>query len=546
MGDLKYLTAQIDVSRNAVMKIEELKKFIDILPKMGYNSMVLYTEDLFELPGYEMFGYMRGKYTVKELKDLVAYGEEKGITLMPNIRVLAHMEHIFRWDEFSGIRDNRDLLLVDEEKTYEFIEALIRTMREIYTCDSIQLGCDEAWSLGLGRYIKKFGYCDSKEIFKRHLKRCVKIAQKYGFNPQLSGDMFFRYAGEQYSNNPDLISPEIAEMFPKGAIFGYWDYFSPRNTIENMLKNAKRFGAPISFACSVLSWTGFTPHNHRAFDVLYKSIPACVENGIDRIAVTFWGDDGGECSPWSCLPAFFYAAQLAHGETDMELIKSRFFDIFGISFDDFSKLDYPADYHGELNRFYSCKPAVYSDPFMGFFDDLLADERISKQRFLDHAKELFEIEKSAKEYAYLFNYSAKLCLLMAHKFDLGVRTRKAYKCGDKAVLSEVIKDYDLCLEYLAEFYESFKNVWFKEKKGNGFEVQAIRLGGLRQRLLDCKERLLKFINGEISIIEELEEDVKRIPDTRDNHNLKVNFYGQIASVNTLTQYNFYGNDNLYN
>lgn len=546
MRELKYLSASVDVSRNGVLKISELKKFIDILPKMGYNSLILYNEDLFELPGYPMFGYMRGKYTINDLKDLVAYGEERGITLIPCIEVLGHIEHIFRWEDFSDIRDNRDLLLVDEPKTYEFIETMMRTMREIYKTDYIALGCDEAWSLGLGRYIKKFGYDDPKQIFKRHLKRCVDLAHKYGFTPKLSGDMFFRYAGEQYSDNPDIITPEIADLFPENAVFGYWDYFSPRHTIENMLKSAKRFGAPVAFTCSVLSWTGFTPHNHRAFDVLTKSLIPCVEQDIDIISVTFWGDDGAECSLWSNLPAFFYAAQLAKGETDVELIKKRFFEVFGLDFDDFAKLDYPADYCGELNRFDSCKPAIYSDPFMGFFDDLLASEKISKQRFLDHAEELFNLEKNMGEYSYLFNYSAKLCLLMAVKFDLGVRTRKAYKENNKAELLEILKDYDLCIERLEDFYTSFKSVWFKEKKGNGFEVQAMRLGGLKQRLTDCKERLLDFIEGRIEIIEELEEDVKKIPDTRDNHNLKVNFYGRIASVNTLTQYNFYGNDNLYN
>ena len=93
---------------------------------------------------------------------------------------MGHIEQIFRWEDFSDIHDNRDLLLVDEPKTYEFIEAMMRTVREIYKTDYIALGCDEAWNLGLGRYIKNFGYDDPKQIFKRHLKRCVDLAHKYG------------------------------------------------------------------------------------------------------------------------------------------------------------------------------------------------------------------------------------------------------------------------------------------------------------------------------------------------------------------------------
>ena len=67
MRDVKFLSAMVDVSRNSVLKKEEIKKFIVALSKMGYNSFALYTEDLYEMPEYPMFGYMRGKYSKEDL-----------------------------------------------------------------------------------------------------------------------------------------------------------------------------------------------------------------------------------------------------------------------------------------------------------------------------------------------------------------------------------------------------------------------------------------------------------------------------------------------
>ena len=60
----------LDCSRNAVMKPEEVKRFIDLLEKMGYNSLELYTEDTYKIPDEPYFGYMRGGYTPDEIKDI--------------------------------------------------------------------------------------------------------------------------------------------------------------------------------------------------------------------------------------------------------------------------------------------------------------------------------------------------------------------------------------------------------------------------------------------------------------------------------------------
>ena len=57
----KALTATIDVSRNAVLRVDQIERFMDLLAKMGYDSLALYTEDLYEMPEYPLFGYQRGR-----------------------------------------------------------------------------------------------------------------------------------------------------------------------------------------------------------------------------------------------------------------------------------------------------------------------------------------------------------------------------------------------------------------------------------------------------------------------------------------------------
>ena len=126
----------IDMSRNAVMSIDGLRRFLPLLKKMGYNCVMLYTEDTYEVDGEPYFGYMRGRYTKAEMKEIDAYADSLGITVIPCMQTLAHLNAIFRWGEFP--RDCDDILLTDNDRTYEFIDHMFATLSECFKSRKIQ------------------------------------------------------------------------------------------------------------------------------------------------------------------------------------------------------------------------------------------------------------------------------------------------------------------------------------------------------------------------------------------------------------------------
>ena len=65
---MKKFGVMLDCSRNAVLNVETVKKHIDNLNKMGFNMLMLYTEDTYEVNNEKMFGYLRGKYIKEEVK----------------------------------------------------------------------------------------------------------------------------------------------------------------------------------------------------------------------------------------------------------------------------------------------------------------------------------------------------------------------------------------------------------------------------------------------------------------------------------------------
>ncbi|MDD6995256.1 MAG: family 20 glycosylhydrolase, partial [Candidatus Borkfalkiaceae bacterium] len=135
-----YLGVMLDCSRNAVMSVEEVKKFILVLKKAGYNCLQLYTEDTYEIEGEPLFGYRRGRYTKAELKEIDAFALSHGIELMPCIQTLAHLNQIFRYPKYSEINDADDVLLADDERTYELIDKMLKTCAECFTSRNIHIG----------------------------------------------------------------------------------------------------------------------------------------------------------------------------------------------------------------------------------------------------------------------------------------------------------------------------------------------------------------------------------------------------------------------
>ena len=60
---------------------------------------------------------------------------------------------------------------------------------------------------------------------------------------------------------------------------------------------------------------------------------------------------------------------------------------------------------------------------------------------------------------------------------------------------------------ISSFHLAYQKAWFMENKPQGFEIMDIRLGGLKQRVISCRERLTQYVNNEITAIPELCEAV---------------------------------------
>ena len=510
MKKLETLGVMIDMSRNAVMSIDGMKRLVPLLHKMGYNCILLYTEDTYEVNDEPYFGYMRGRYSKEEMKELDALAASYGIEVIPCIQTLAHLSTINRWNKYE--MDTLDILMADDERTYELVDRMFATLNECFSTRRLHVGMDEAHDLGRGKHLDRYGYETVDTIMKRHLARIVEIANKYNYELMIWSDMFFRpWNDGVYSIPKTTVPKEYVEALPKTVIPVYWDYYSKdEKNYTDMMENHKQLSKECWFAGGVWTWGGFLPHNQFTVDTMRPGLNAARKCGIKHAFMTMWGDNGAECSRFAALPGLFFVSQYAKGITDEEKIKAKFKSMFGISFDDFMLIDSPNDFApGETNPKCPKNPVkymLYNDYFVGHFDCTVAEG--GREHFAECEQHLAEVAKKSRKYGYLFDNAAKLCAVLKNKYDIGVKTRKAYKEGNKEELLRLAnEEYAEISKALTAFAKSFEKQWMLENKPYGFEVQDARLGGLMKRTDSCRRRLIDYVNGKVSSIPELDEEI---------------------------------------
>jgi hypothetical protein len=264
-------------------------------------------------------------------------------------------------------------------------------------------------------------------------------------------------------------------------------------------------GDNVWFAGGAWTWSGFASGNRFALETMMPAMEAASECGFKNILFTVWGDFGKECSYYSILPALFTAKKVYEGISDIDTIKRLFKEVTGEDYDHMMDLDIPNYVGGNKCVMGNVsKHMLYSDPFLGFLDSTV--KQGVTEEYKEHAK-LLRSHGEGSQFKYIYNFLASLCDLLSYKYDLGKKTRTIYKANDKEQLKVLIETYDIVLEKLEVFYNEFINVWFTECKPNGFEVHDIKLGGLKQRLIHCKARLQDYLNGTLTSIPELEEEI---------------------------------------
>lgn len=486
---------QIDCSRNAVPKVDMLKRLIGMMALAGYNYLQLYTEDTYELEGEPYFGYMRGRYTVEELKEIIAFAELFGIEMVPCIQTLAHLSNLANFIKYYDHMDIDDVLLVDDERTYELIRKMLSFWIENFGLRRINIGLDEAFRLGRGKYVDRYGYLPKDEVYLRHLKKVFAICHELGVRPEFWADGF---------EETTLSLQQIQALFDGSQTPVFWCYTSmEREYYEKQMKQLQEYAGKVIFAGGCAKWYGFAPNNALSIAADDVAFPVAESCGLDNILMTTWGDNGDECSVFATIPSIWYAAEWAYSSgADLEAL---LLELTGYTKSEWMTCDWLNTLKpGTVKETTSAKYMFYNDFLIGLLDEnTREDAGAAFQSFLPNFRELAERDS---EFAYIFQSYAAICDVLIMKATFGKRIYADYHTKDREKLRPYINEVEQIAEKMEIFYQRFRTLWFRENKGFGFEVSDVRIGGMIHRAKSVMQTLTSYLNGSIAQIEELEAE----------------------------------------
>ncbi len=521
----------IDSSRNAVMKPSILKAAMLRLALFGYNALCLYTEDTYEVAGHPEFGYLRGRYTQAELRDLDRYAAKLGIEMFPCIQTLGHMEQILSHSSYSHLRDDNHILNLKLKETYEFIECLVESASKPYASRRIHLGLDETWGLSRGRAFVPNTPIDPRNDYLNHVSWLAELCRKKGLNPMMWGDIVIGMSGTE------AFSEEQAARLPRDMKMVFWNYYSSDpEYYRTTIRKYRQMGFEPMVAPGLWSW-GRLWSSQYVTDISASHF-MCVarEEGIKEALMTMWGDSGHETPFASNYPAIAqFADDCWRQNPDRHDTEALVKAVCGTPFDVYTfpgRLDhFPGREEESIkSRANLSECILWDDPLLGIFARHYAGAELGPH-FEKLASQIAQAtRKASPDDARLFAYARSLASVVAAKCDLHNAAREAYLANDRQRVARVSRQIPDVIARTRKLLRAHTAVWLEERKPFGLEVLQIRYGGQLVRLAEMKSRLDAYLAGKIERIEEFDEPtVKLWPDPARFHGT----HGRVATISTV-------------
>ena len=503
---LEKCFVMLDASRNGVLNEKSVAEWLRFFALAGINGLMFYTEDTYEVKGEPLFGYMRGRYSKKELKSFDKLADSLGIEMIPCIQTLAHLQRILQYGHFAKIKDTESVMMCEEPETLKFVEKMLKEASEPYKSKRIHIGMDEAWDLGRGAYLTKKGFKNPFDMMTKHLAKVLKITKKLKLQPMMWSDMFFRAlskTGEYY--DPDVkFNKKIIDQVPQNVELVYWDYYHFKESDYNWMidKHIQLNDIPI-MAPGIHAWGRFWAACSHTENAMKNAMKSCFKKGVNEMIITIWGDDGTECDFFSALPLLQYASDMIFtGKTDFKQTKANLKGTLGIDYDSWIKAEKIDRMPGNKGNTSISKALLWDDPLLGLWQPQKNGLKLNAY----YAKLSQELKKEvAKKAHQRLMLPYLLADVLSLKADFPELLQDAYLKKNKKALKKMLDTtLPAIITKVRKLNLYHRKLWLSNYKSFGWEVIERRYGGLLGILDNLKSKLSAYLKGEIEKIEELE------------------------------------------
>ena len=204
--------AQLDVARQKE-PVVFVKQFIDLLARHGYNALYFYVEMSIRVPVVD-FQPEDESYSPEEVREIVAYGHERGIQVIPALELAGHADKLLAQPNFAHLRESDTELCLSHPGTLQLIETFLEQTLPLFDSPIVHFGYDELFNLAsCPRCRERLAHGETRpEIFLKHLKWLVELVRRRFPCRMLIWDDMFEFF------------PELLPQLPKDLELVDWEY----------------------------------------------------------------------------------------------------------------------------------------------------------------------------------------------------------------------------------------------------------------------------------------------------------------------------------
>lgn len=221
MKNFDIRAVSIDLARQ-IETLEMVKKTFDVCADAGMNMVLLYIEDRIKTESYP-YSADKESYSEDEIRELVAYADQRGLELVPLVSPIGHTDRFLRHPQLKHLAELYEKLpgafneageevylttCPSRKETLEFFDMYITEVAQLFPGRYFHLGFDEIWDMGFCEV------CKTKKLEDLFLDAVVhfhELLKKLGKETIIADDMIEEF-------------PWIIDRLPKDIILGTWFY----------------------------------------------------------------------------------------------------------------------------------------------------------------------------------------------------------------------------------------------------------------------------------------------------------------------------------
>ena len=483
---LQNVGVMLDLTLNGVMKPESLARYFAKMALMGLNTAII--KQLMEVEGYPLYGYLRGRYTAKEMKQIDDYAYSLGIEAIPGIDTLAHLDRELCWPVLGGLTDSKGVICVGEENTYKFLEACLKALTTPYRSSRVFIGLDETLRIGRGKYHRKHGFKDTADIIGEHVENLRPIFDNLGIKPMMWNDI--------YLDKPD--SQAVMSAAKSMDIM----YRTDNSTDTKAgLDKLKKFSSNVMYVGESCFKYSVVPRYDMTVNSAASDLAECINSGVKEAVVLMSCEDGAEADYFAGLYLLQVYAEIAYtGEYNEAQAKARFAVCAGADADAFLGLNEFDTLGGVTGN--PCRFLLYQDPIIPMFEKDCEGYKFS-ELYGELQRKCESWQEKNPEYAVMFAFYKNLAAALSEKCKWHEAAGDIVRSKNRDAAKKLAMTAPAIVTAMNELRKAWRNMWYENRKIAGFEVVDVRMGGVTQRMESAGRRMKQFADGIIEDIEEL-------------------------------------------